>query len=118
MSIRVLEFESLEKGVRVVMERAQRGEVKVCAVTAERLCTMEHWPLSALVYNAIANRALRKVCRIGFEVGLSSRKGLWYSMVLSDFVLLRQPGSSEYPGRVPLFYAVVTEVVSFDTSIG
>jgi hypothetical protein len=42
MSIRVLEFESLEKGVRVVMERAQRGEVKVCAVTAERLCTMEH----------------------------------------------------------------------------
>jgi hypothetical protein len=61
---------------------------------------------------------LRKVCRIGFEVGLSSRKGLWYSMVLSDFVLLRQPGSSEYPSRVPLFYAVVTEVVSFDTSIG
>jgi hypothetical protein len=81
MSIRVLDFEGLEKGVRVVMERAQRGEVKVCAVTAERLCTMEHWPLSALVYDAIANRALRKVCKIGFEVGLSSRKGLWYGTI-------------------------------------
>ncbi|KAH9983259.1 hypothetical protein BJV77DRAFT_966934 [Russula vinacea] len=60
---RVLEFEGLEK--------MERGEVK------RSDGTMEHWPLSALVYNANANRALRKVCEIGFEVGLSSYKGLW-----------------------------------------